>query len=84
MDDLRGLRSPVPSGGWQPRSSSMPRWSVKTATDWIWAQTHVATWHHLTQERGGSQTCTKNTMLVDDPPAHPEFGDEPVVKRMPL
>ena len=29
-----------------------PGWDVETATDWIWAQAHPATYHHLVAERG--------------------------------
>jgi AcrR family transcriptional regulator len=28
-----------------------PGWDVETATDWIWAQAHPATYHHLVAER---------------------------------
>jgi AcrR family transcriptional regulator len=27
-------------------------WTVRTATDWIWARSHLATWQHLVGERG--------------------------------
>jgi hypothetical protein len=27
-------------------------WTVATATDWIWARSHLATWQHLVGERG--------------------------------
>jgi AcrR family transcriptional regulator len=27
-------------------------WTVDTATDWIWARSHLATWQHLVNERG--------------------------------
>jgi AcrR family transcriptional regulator len=27
-------------------------WTVDTATDWLWAQVHVARWQHLVVERG--------------------------------
>ena len=28
------------------------RWTVRTATDWVWARSHLATWQHLVGERG--------------------------------
>jgi AcrR family transcriptional regulator len=28
------------------------RWTVRTATDWIWARSHLTTWQHLVGERG--------------------------------
>jgi AcrR family transcriptional regulator len=31
-----------------------PRWTVGTATDWIWAHAHVSTYHHLVNECGWS------------------------------
>jgi AcrR family transcriptional regulator len=30
------------------------RWTVRTATDWIWARSHLTTWQHLVGERGWS------------------------------
>jgi len=30
------------------------RWTVPTATDWIWARSHLTTWQHLVGERGWS------------------------------
>jgi hypothetical protein len=27
-------------------------WTVETATDWIWARSHLTTWQHLVGERG--------------------------------
>jgi hypothetical protein len=27
---------------------------VATATDWVWARGHLATWQHLVEERGWS------------------------------
>jgi AcrR family transcriptional regulator len=27
-------------------------WTVQTATDWVWARSHVANWQHLVAERG--------------------------------
>ena len=27
-------------------------WTVKTATDWVWARNHLTTWQHLVGERG--------------------------------
>ena len=27
-------------------------WTVATATDWIWARSHLTTWQHLVGERG--------------------------------
>jgi AcrR family transcriptional regulator len=29
-------------------------WTVRTATDWIWARSHMSTWQHLVGERGWS------------------------------
>lgn len=29
-----------------------PRWTVATATDWVWAHAHVSTYHHLVDECG--------------------------------
>jgi AcrR family transcriptional regulator len=29
-------------------------WTVPTATDWVWARSHLATWQHLVGERGWS------------------------------
>ncbi len=29
-------------------------WTVETATDWIWARSHLTTWQHLVGERGWS------------------------------
>ena len=29
-------------------------WTVETATDWVWARSHLATWQHLVAERGWS------------------------------
>jgi AcrR family transcriptional regulator len=29
-------------------------WTVATATDWVWARGHLATWQHLVEERGWS------------------------------
>jgi AcrR family transcriptional regulator len=29
-----------------------PGWTVETATDWVWARTHIAGWAHLVVERG--------------------------------
>jgi AcrR family transcriptional regulator len=29
-----------------------PPWTVRTATDWTWAQSHVSTYQHLVVERG--------------------------------
>jgi hypothetical protein len=29
-----------------------PGWTVPTATDWVWARSHIATWEHLVNERG--------------------------------
>lgn len=29
-------------------------WTVKTATDWIWARSHLTNWQHLVGERGWS------------------------------
>ena len=29
-------------------------WTVQTATDWIWARSHLETWQHLVCERGWS------------------------------
>jgi AcrR family transcriptional regulator len=29
-------------------------WTVETATDWVWARSHLATWQHLVVERGWS------------------------------
>ena len=26
-------------------------WSVETATDWVWARSHLTTWQHLVSER---------------------------------
>jgi AcrR family transcriptional regulator len=28
------------------------RWTVRTATDWIWARSHLTSWQHLVGERG--------------------------------
>jgi AcrR family transcriptional regulator len=28
------------------------RWTVPTATDWVWARSHLASWQHLVGERG--------------------------------
>jgi AcrR family transcriptional regulator len=28
------------------------RWTVRTATDWVWARSHLGTWQHLVAERG--------------------------------
>jgi AcrR family transcriptional regulator len=32
-------------------------WTVRTATDWIWARSHLATWQHLVSERGWSPSA---------------------------
>ena len=29
-------------------------WTVETATDWVWARSHLTTWQHLVGERGWS------------------------------
>jgi AcrR family transcriptional regulator len=29
-------------------------WTVETATDWVWARSHLETWQHLVVERGWS------------------------------
>jgi hypothetical protein len=29
-----------------------PGWTVPTATDWVWARSHIATWENLVDERG--------------------------------
>ena len=31
-------------------------WTVRSASDWVWARSHLATWQHLVGERGWSPT----------------------------
>jgi AcrR family transcriptional regulator len=38
-------------------------WTAATATDWIWAQAHVATWQHLVGDRKWPPGRAKRTIL---------------------
>jgi AcrR family transcriptional regulator len=41
-----------------------PGWDVETATDWIWAQAHPATYHHLVAERGWARETAVGTIIA--------------------
>jgi AcrR family transcriptional regulator len=34
-----------------------PGWDVATASDWVFARSHISTWQHLVAERGWSQSA---------------------------
>jgi AcrR family transcriptional regulator len=53
-------------------------WTVPTATDWVWARSHLATWQHLVGERGWSpDDYTERTVhsILAEVVALPGFGE---------
>lgn len=53
MESLRGVfRAAVERVALDGRLAE--GWTVETATDWVWARSHLTTWQHLVGERGWS------------------------------
>lgn len=41
-----------------------PRWDVEAATDWVWANVHPTTFHHLVEERGWPASRVASTVVA--------------------
>jgi hypothetical protein len=40
------------------------RWTVPSATDWVWARTQITQWQHLVRDRGWAPRRTANHLVA--------------------